>query len=74
MAFIKESVMGKYSVILPYVGGAISLLALVLQAALDNQMIPIEYHIIVTSVVVPLLAHLGRKLKQTPDEAEEESA
>ena len=40
MAFIKESVIKKYSVLLPYIGGTVSLLALVLQAALDNQVIP----------------------------------
>ena len=67
MAFIKESVIKKYSVLLPYIGGAVSLLALVLQAALDNQTIPLEYHLIITSMVIPMLAHLGRKWKQTPD-------
>lgn len=73
MTFIKESVIKKYSVLLPYIGGAISLLALVVQAALDSQMIPLEYQLIVTSAVIPLLAHLGRKLKQTPDVKEPES-
>lgn len=71
MAFIKESVIKKYSVLLPYIGGAVSLLALVLQAALDNQTIPLEYHLIVSSVVIPMLAHFGRKWKQTPDTEEE---
>ncbi len=72
MAFIKESVIKKYSVLLPYIGGTVSLLALVLQAALDNQVIPLEYQLIVTSVVIPTLAHLGRKWKQTPDTEEDE--
>lgn len=72
MVFIKESVIKKYSVLLPYIGGAVSLLALVLQAALDNQTIPLEYHVIVTSTVIPMLAHLGRKWKQTPDTEEDE--
>ena len=67
MAFIKESVIKKYSVLLPYIGGTVSLLALVPQAALDNQIIPLEYHLIITSMVIPMLAHLGRKWKQTPD-------
>ena len=67
MAFIKESVIKKYSVLLPYIGGTVSLLALVLQAALDNQIIPLEYHLIIISMVIPMLAHLGRKWKQTPD-------
>lgn len=67
MAFIKESVIKKYSVLLPYIGGTISLLTLVLQAALDNQIIPLEYHLIVSSMAIPMLAHFGRKLKQTPD-------
>ena len=67
MAVIKESVIKKYSVLLPYIGGTVSLLALVLQAALDNQTIPLEYHLIITSMVIPMLAHLGRKWKQTPD-------
>lgn len=67
MAFIKESVIKKYSVLLPYIGGVVSLLALVLQAALDNQVIPLEYHLIVSSMVIPMLAHFGRKWKQTPD-------
>lgn len=71
MAFIKESVIKKYSVLLPYIGGAVSLLALVLQAALDNQTIPLEYHLIVSSMVIPMLAHFGRKWKQTPDTEEE---
>ena len=71
MAFIKESVIKKYSVLLPYIGGTVSLLALVLQAALDNQVIPLEYQLIVTSVVIPMLAHFGRKWKQTPDTEEE---
>lgn len=70
MTFIKESVIKKYSVLLPYIGGAISLLALVVQAAMDSQMIPLEYHLIVTSAVIPALAHIGRKLKQTPDAGE----
>ena len=72
MAFIKESVIKKYSVLLPYIGGTVSLLALVLQAALDNQVIPLEYHLIVTSMVIPMLAHLGRKWKQAPDTEEDE--
>ena len=67
MAFIKESVIKKYSVLMPYIGGTVSLLALVLQAALDNQVIPLEYHLIVSSMVIPMLAHFGRKWKQTPD-------
>ena len=67
MAFIKESVIKKYSVLLPYIGGTVSLLALVLQAALDNQTIPLEYHLIITSMVIPMLTYLGRKWKQTPD-------
>ena len=67
MAFIKESVIKKYSVLLPYIGGTVSLLALVLQAALDNQIIPLEYHLIIISMVIPMLAYLGRKWKQTPD-------
>lgn len=71
MAFIKESVIKKYSVLLPYIGGTVSLLALVLQAALDNQTIPLEYHLIVSSMVIPMLAHFGRKWKQTPDTEEE---
>lgn len=71
MAFIKESVIKKYSVLLPYIGGTVSLLALVLQAALDNQVIPLEYQLIVTSMVIPMLAHLGRKWKQTPDTEED---
>ena len=71
MAFIKESVIKKYSVLLPYIGGTVSLLALVLQAALDNQTIPFEYHLIITSMVIPMLAHFGRKWKQTPDTEEE---
>lgn len=71
MAFIKESVIKKYSVLLPYIGGTVSLLALVLQAALDSQIIPLEYHLIVSSMVIPMLAHFGRKWKQTPDTEEE---
>ena len=71
MAFIKESVIKKYSVLLPYIGGTVSLLALVLQAALDNQTIPLEYNLIVSSMVIPMLAHFGRKWKQTPDTEEE---
>lgn len=71
MAFIKESVIKKYSVLLPYIGGTASLLALVLQAALDNQVIPLEYQLIVTSMVIPMLAHFGRKWKQTPDTEED---
>lgn len=67
MAFIKESAIKKYSVLLPYIGGTVSLLALVLQAALDYQFIPLEYHLIVSSMVIPMLAHFGRKWKQTPD-------
>lgn len=76
MAFIKESVIKKYSVLLPYIGGTISLLALVLQAALDNQIIPLEYHLIVSSMAIPMLAHFGRKWKQTPDgeDVEEQDA
>ena len=72
MAFIKESAIKKYSVLLPYIGGTVSLLALVLQAALDNQTIPLEYHLIITSMVIPMLAHFGRKWKQTPDTKNDE--
>jgi hypothetical protein len=62
MAFIKESVIKKYSVLLPYIGGTVSLLALVLQAALDNQTIPLEYHLIIILCIrslLPLATKIG---------------
>lgn len=62
--FIKEKGTQFLSVKLPYIGAIISLIALILQWALDYQLIPVEHQLIVTTLALPLLAHFGKKLMQ----------
>ena len=64
MQFIKEKGTQFLSVQLPYIGAAISLLVLLLQWGLDFKLIPTDYQLIVTTMVLPLLAHAGRKIAQ----------
>ena len=73
MAFIKEGVLKKYSVLLPYIGGVLSLALVLIQSAIDNQLIPVEQQLIVASLVIPGLAHLGRKIKQSSDCVDDET-
>ena len=64
MKFIPDKATDYLSVKLPYIGAGVSLLVLLLQAGLDLKLIPLEYQVITVTIILPLLAHLGRKIAQ----------
>lgn len=64
MKFIPDKATDYLSVKLPYIGAVVSLLVLLLQAGLDLKLIPLEYQVVTVTIVLPLLAHLGRKIAQ----------
>lgn len=69
MILINENALRYLAVKLPYLGAVISLLLFVLQWALDYHIIPLQYHFIITCLVLPGLAHIGKKFAQ-PELAE----
>lgn len=64
MKFIPENVTKYLSVKLPLLGAFLSLLVLILQWALDYQIIPVEYQLLIINFVIPALAWIGRKIAQ----------
>ncbi|MCU4607308.1 N-acetylmuramoyl-L-alanine amidase [Acinetobacter radioresistens] len=64
MKFIPENVTKYLSVKLPLLGAFLSLLVLILQWALDYQIIPVEYQLLIINFVIPSLAWIGRKIAQ----------
>jgi len=64
MKFIPENVTKYLSVKLPLLGAFLTLLVLILQWALDYQIIPVEYQLLIINFVIPALAWIGRKIAQ----------
>ena len=65
MNLIKESVWGFLSVKLPIIGAfLLGVLPIVIERAMNEQLIPMEYHAILLAVVLPALSAIGRKIKQ----------
>lgn len=65
MNLIKESVWGFLSVKLPIIGAfLLGILPIVIERAMNEQLIPLEYHAILLAVVLPTLSAIGRKIKQ----------
>ena len=67
MKFIKDNPLQFLSVKLPIYGALlIGILPTILEHSIQLKLIPIEYHAVIVSVVLPALALLGRKIAQ-PD-------
>lgn len=67
MKFIKDNPLQFLSVKLPIYGALlIGVLPTILEHSIQLKLIPIEYHAIIVSVVLPALALLGRQIAQ-PD-------
>ena len=65
MQFIKENPMKFLSVQLPVYGAfVLTVLPLIIEQAMHTKIIPTEYHATLVSVVLPMLALLGRIIKQ----------
>ena len=54
----------KYSVMLPYLISTLSVLAYLGQNLISLELIPVQYQFIVTAILVPLSAQLGRLIPQ----------
>ncbi|QFS17049.1 N-acetylmuramoyl-L-alanine amidase [Acinetobacter indicus] len=64
MKFIEQSAFKYLSVKLPYLGAFLMLLVLVLQWALDFELIPQQYAPFIVATVLPILSHIGKKIYQ----------
>ncbi|MFU8925114.1 TIGR02594 family protein [Acinetobacter puyangensis] len=65
MKFIEESAFKYLSVKAPMIGAFIlGVIPVLLQNGMDLQIIPVEYHAAILTIVLPLLAVLGKKIKQ----------
>ena len=65
MKFIQENVWKYLSVKLPIIGAfLLGVLPVLIQEGINTQLIPIEYHALLLSIVLPALAYIGRKIAQ----------
>lgn len=64
MKFIDENALKYLSVKLPYLGAFLILAASILQWTLDYKIMPVEYQLIASTIVLPALSHLGKKIYQ----------
>jgi len=60
----KVSALKKYSVLFPYIVCGVSLITYIGQQAIGLALIPEEYQYIITAILAPLSAHLGKMIKQ----------
>lgn len=64
MKFTNDSALKYLSVKLPYLGAFLILAANILQWSLDYKLMPVEYQLIASTIVLPALSHLGKKIYQ----------
>ena len=65
MKLIEQSSWQYLSVKLPIVGAfLLGVIPVLIQEGINTQLIPSEYHALLLSIVLPLLAVIGRKIKQ----------
>ncbi|PVZ90088.1 hypothetical protein C9426_01540 [Serratia sp. S1B] len=64
MKFTNDSALKYLSVKLPYLGAFLILAASILQWTLDYKIMPLQYQLIVSTIILPMLSHLGKKIYQ----------
>lgn len=65
MKFIQENPLKFLSVQLPIYGAfVLTVLPIIIEQAMQTQIIPMKYHAIIVSAVLPILTIIGRLIKQ----------